>query len=236
MIINNIDVSDWFKVKQDIKGRGVIDKELSMTSLPGENGTVIQSRRYPHRPLDIPFTISCRSKPEKNKRIDELNSILANNQLTMIFEDMPDVTFICEYAGLLEYNEKAYRVDGRLSFVCADAFKRGRDREVNISSSKGTVHVGGTAPTKAVFSFVIKQAANHLLLKKGTKYVRLNRNFVAGDRVIIDFSKELIILNNNNAQQTLALTSRYFSFIHGANEIEYSPQADLKVTFTEKWL
>lgn len=154
MYFNNVDLSDYLKIKT-INGRGLSPSELNLINIPGMDGAYLQDKKTPVRVLEIEANIIADNKEELRIKIDELNGILSVDEpVPITFSDEPSMTYygITESTG--QNNEFFFMHDGTLTIMCIDPYKYGPEKEKELDF-KTTVNNEGSAEAFPTFELEV---------------------------------------------------------------------------------
>ncbi|HJF44443.1 distal tail protein Dit [Thermophilibacter provencensis] len=119
-----------------------------------------------------------------------------------------------------------------LAFTCFDPVAYGEGR----SSAAGTLTVGGTWATWPVVEMTALAGSSVKVADGLGRYVLVEREFAAGDVVLLDFRREAVTVEGEDASADVAVDSTFFSLLPGAHALTFSGCSAHTVAWTERWL
>ncbi|WP_096435914.1 distal tail protein Dit [Alteribacter populi] len=152
MFFNGIDLTPYLRIK-DIRGRGIINRNINAITSPGMHGEHLSSIEYPSKYLEIDIRIV---NEELRGAIDDLNSIFsADEPVPIIFPDEPDMTYYGTVEGSSESGEKVHlhRHDTTIFVRRSDPRKYGFEKTADFPSDAVTLKNEGTAEADPIFEF-----------------------------------------------------------------------------------
>jgi len=247
LIFNNIDFQEHFGmlggmnrfIVNDVTGRGILTQETTRESVPGRNGSIVKSKRYPERPLGIQISFRSESLENMRKSIEELNALLmTDGEVPIVFKDEPDRTYFGMLDGSQDWEEIIYTGQGTINVLCSDPLKQGETNDFSfLESQTNEINVGGTAKTPAIMQAVVPSAVSQVDFTNGNETLRLNNSFSQNDIIVIDFEKEKVFINDTVSMTTVdILNSDFFKLNPGTNIIETNPAMQISGEYTERWL
>ena len=119
-----------------------------------------------------------------------------------------------------------------LAFTCFDPVAYGDGK----SSAASTLTVGGTWATWPVVTLTALAGSSVKVADGLGRYVLVEREFEAGDVVVMDFASEVVIVDGVDASSGVAVESTFFSLAPGAHSLTFSGCSAHTVAWTERWL
>ena len=119
-----------------------------------------------------------------------------------------------------------------LAFTCFDPVAYGEGR----SSAAGTLTVGGTWATWPVVTLTALAGPSVRVADGLGRYVLVEREFAAGDEVLLDFQREAVTVEGEDASADVAVESTFFSLAPGSHSLTFSGCSAHTVAWTERWL
>ena len=174
MLFNGIDLSSYFRIK-DIRGRGLINKEIETVSAAGMDGAYLSSVTTSVRYLEVDVRIFGN---DLRKTIDDLNAVFALKEtVPIVFPDEPDMT----YYGIVEFSEesKEYRHlkthDTTIYILRTDPYKYGPEETIPFEPlGYVDINIEGAAETEPVFELeVTKSTTFAMLMNNHDEYMML---------------------------------------------------------------
>ena len=119
-----------------------------------------------------------------------------------------------------------------LAFTCFDPVAYGEGK----SSAAGTLTVGGTWETWPVVTLTALAGPSVKVADGLGRYVLVERQFSAGDEVLLDFQREAVTVEGEDASADVAVESTFFSLSPGAHSLTLSGCSAHTVAWVERWL
>lgn len=119
-----------------------------------------------------------------------------------------------------------------LAFTCFDPVAYGEGK----SSAAGTLTVGGTWATWPVVTLTALAGSSVKVADGLGRYVLVERQFSAGDEVLLDFQREAVTVEGEDASADVAVESTFFSLSPGAHSLTFSGCSAHTVAWVERWL
>lgn len=119
-----------------------------------------------------------------------------------------------------------------LAFTCFDPVAYGDGK----SSAASTLTVGGTWATWPVVTLTALAGSSVKVTDGLGRYVLVERDFAAGDVVVMDFAAEAVTVEGADASADVAVESTFFSLGPGAHTLTFSGCSAHTVSWTERWL
>lgn len=159
----------------------------------------------------------------------------------LIFKQIPDRLYFAEYESM-NLNEKGDFATGVINFYLKDAFRYSLEKEITFST-KTTKMILGNLPThwRAETTFTASQTGYELqfnslgktVLKDICKIV-IPREFVLGDKLVIDYKTRRILLNGENVTESLSILQSNFKELPQGN-VELFAKRETKIFYNEKY-
>lgn len=194
MYFNNVDLSDYLKIKT-INGRGLSPSELNLINIPGMDGAYLQDKKTPVRVLEIEANIIADNKEELRIKIDELNGILSVDEpVPITFSDEPSMTYygITESTG--QNNEFFFMHDGTLTIMCIDPYKYGPEKEKELDF-KTTVNNEGSAEAFPTFELEVLEPITFAMVQNQDEEYLLIGEPVDEDVQVVE--KNVLVYDSN---------------------------------------
>ena len=116
-----------------VSGRGLIGREVKMTSIAGRRGVWIEEISEPSRVLEIKYQLEAKTSEELREKFDKLNLFLrttnSSNLLEVTFKDEPNFTYFAIFSGADNFEENSKSIVSRFSLLVPDGYKKSRLKE-----------------------------------------------------------------------------------------------------------
>ena len=119
-----------------------------------------------------------------------------------------------------------------LAFTCFDPVAYGEGK----SSAAADFTVGGTWATWPVVTLTALAGSSVRVADGLGRYVLVERDFSAGDEVVVDFAAEAVTVEGADASADVTVESTFFSLDPGAHTLTFSGCSAHTVSWTERWL
>ena len=119
-----------------------------------------------------------------------------------------------------------------IEFTCFDPVAYGEGK----TSASGTLTVGGTWTTWPVVEMTALAGSSVKVADGLGRYVLVERDFAAGDVVVMDFASEAVTVDGVDAASGVAVESTFFSLEPGAHALTFSGCSAHTVEWVERWL
>ena len=119
-----------------------------------------------------------------------------------------------------------------VEFTCFDPVAYGDGK----SSAASTLTVGGTWATWPVVTLTALAGSSVKVTDGLGRYVLVERDFAAGDVVVMDFASEAVTVDGADASADVAVESTFFSLAPGSHSLTFSGCSAHTVEWVERWL
>ena len=119
-----------------------------------------------------------------------------------------------------------------VEFTCFDPVAYGDVK----TSAAGTLTVGGTWTTWPVVTLTVLAGSSVKVTDELGRYVLVERQFSAGDVVVMDFRREAVTVEGEDASADVAVESTFFPLSPGSHTLAFSGCSAHTVAWTERWL
>ncbi len=119
-----------------------------------------------------------------------------------------------------------------IELTCFDPVAYGEEK----SSAASALTVGGTWATWPVATLTALAGTSVKVADGSGRYVLVERDFSAGDEVVVDFAAEAVTVEGADASADVAVESTFFSLDPGAHTLTFSGCSAHTVSWTERWL
>ena len=249
--LNGIHCSTY-KLVMLSKDRTVLPQVDDMyLQVPGRDGSYLFNRKLEDRHIEIICGLVRGSSSDLRTTIRQIASWLFYTQkVRLIFDDEPDKYYMAKYDGSIGLDQKRTNTLGEftIKFRCepyAYSLTTTQNESTdavflfpNFPIAPGAYILNeGTAPVFPKFTTTFTAAATEYKLVLGNYFMRVVRNFIAGDVLVIDHAISKVTVNGLNAMVNLDLSSRFFSLPVGLSQILISPVnvANITTNFNERW-
>ena len=120
-----------------------------------------------------------------------------------------------------------------VEFTCYDPIAYGSQ----LATESAAFGVGGTWPTWPVVS-VVAAAGPAVEVADGDSgaYVLVEKSFVGGEKVVVDFQAETCLVDGVDASASVSIASEFFALAPGARELVFSGCKTHSVSWFERWV
>lgn len=229
MNFNGVDFSDYFVVEG-----------VERTLLPGIRNAYAKSNHMNTEILPTVIAVRIRLIENDDLSLVELKREVAGLLYTdkpakLVLYDDPTRYDMAKLDGSTDFSKLWTSGSATLKFICAEGLSYS---DFPRSAPIGTVHVGGTRPTKPVFTitfasiyvgdFIVSNATT------GKSVTITGQPFSSGAVLVIDCQKQLVTLNGNPIMPKVTLYSDFFTLNPGNNILTSTKPGT--VAFNEAWL
>lgn len=104
-------------------------------------------------------------------------------------------------------------------------------------SQKNQIHIESNADTPVYITAKVTDEVPYVEFKLGDESLRIHEDFKEGDRVEVDFDKEIVYIDGEERNKAIDLENADFFWLHaGENDVETIPAMELDVKYKERWL
>ena len=119
-----------------------------------------------------------------------------------------------------------------VEFTCFDPVAYGDGK----SSAASTLTVGGTWTTWPVVTLTVLAGSSVKVTDELGRYVLVERQFSAGDVVVMDFVAEAVAVDGTDASADVAVESTFFTLAPGTHTLTFAGCSTHTVAWAERWL
>ena len=119
-----------------------------------------------------------------------------------------------------------------VEFTCFDPVAYGEEK----SSAASTLTVGGTWTTWPVVTLTVLAGSSVKVTDELGRYVLVERQFSAGDVVVMDFVAEAVAVDGTDASADVAVESTFFTLAPGTHTLTFAGCSTHTVAWAERWL
>lgn len=173
LTVNGTDLSELLTVN-DIRGRSITDRELSLISTPGSDGARLHAVRIPVRPLEVDVTIKAESPEQLRKKIDDINAIILTEEVAEIqFSDESDRYYYGIASSVSESLEAVSIHQTTITFTRLDPYKYSAELKRDFITSIGTIKNEGSAPAKPIIELDVKEDLTYAVVQNDSDRIKL---------------------------------------------------------------
>ena len=179
MLFNGIDLKPYIRII-DIRGRGIINRQVNAIAVEGMDGEHFSSVDTPSKYLEVDIEIRAKEAAALREKIDELNAILATEQpVPIVFPDEPDMTYYGTPEGSDEIGEYVHlsKHQGTIYIRRSDPFKYGPELTADFPSDTVIVENPGTADADPIFELTAKEQTTFAMVSIGEEYMMVGRPY-----------------------------------------------------------
>lgn len=215
--------------------------EWEMVEIPGRPGAYLKQKKIKVRSLSVPVVIKGVDDMQKAKE-EVAEWLVTDEPCPLVFPDEPDRTYYAVIDGEGQLDEVFKFGKGTINFICADPYKHGAEVVLSVSETAGAItdiKNDGSAPTSPVVNCTFTGAATaysiELLNDDGSVFqgVYVKFNFIADDKLTIDFSKRTAFVNGTKKNSAVLIKSDFFNIPAKGAKVKASHPSELR--FTEKY-
>lgn len=119
-----------------------------------------------------------------------------------------------------------------VEFTCFDPVAYGEEK----SSAASALTVGGTWATWPVATLTALAGTSVKVADGSGRYVLVEREFAAGDEVVMNFAAEAVTVDGTDASADVAVESTFFSLAPGTHTLTFAGCSAHTVAWAERWL
>lgn len=185
--LNGVDLMDAIPQYRQVKvsGRGLVGREVNTTTIPARSGVRVNSLQEKPIELEVEYILDCNSNEELRGAFEKLNKILKKNDvLTIRFADTQGYSYQGHFTNAGSISQTNYLAQGSFTlFVPYPYMQSGKQ-----SSTTGLVQLTNASmvlPTK--IEATVSVNANEISLQTGYNVIRFKGNYLAGNRLKIEW-------------------------------------------------
>ncbi|MCY8902966.1 phage tail family protein [Bacillus spizizenii] len=215
--------------------------EWEMVDIPGRPGAYPKQKKIKARQISIPVVIKGVDDLQKAKE-EVADWLVTDESAPLVFPDEPDRTYYALIDGEGQLDEVFKYGKGTINFICPDPYKHGPEVTLNVSETAGVVTSiknNGSAPTSPIVNCTLTGAATAYSIEllnndsSVSQGVYLKFNFIAGDKLTIDFAKRTAFVNGEKKNSAVLIKSDFFDIPPKNAKVKASHPSELR--FTEKY-
>ncbi|NJE80345.1 phage tail family protein [Olsenella sp. SW781] len=206
-------------------------------AVPGRPGAVLLGCELPPRALRVRLFLDAGvalTAEERSAIRHEMYGWLvapAGAELSLTGE--PDLTWHdAVVTGVSDWDTLFEGGSCEVEFTCFDPVAYGDGK----SSAASALTVGGTWATWPVVTLTALAGSSVKVADGLGRYVLVEREFAAGDVVVMDFATEAVTVEGEDASADVAVESTFFSLSPGSHSLAFSGCSAHTVAWTERWL
>jgi predicted phage tail component-like protein len=216
-------------------------RKIKLQKIPNRRGALLQNVEEDVIYQKIDITIHEVNQTDYNNLLDSLRGwLLTKKTAELVTDKEPNRIYVAILYDETDLEEIANFGEGTLNFAVPEGIKYGSEKTYNFTNDTVNPVNNGTAKTKPTITATFTATASELkVTHEGTgQYVRVIRNFIAGDVLELDFAKEKITINGIVSMTSLDwANSDFFSLVPGSNTLNATPVgvANTEIKYLEKW-
>lgn len=206
-------------------------------AVPGRPGAALLGCELPPRVLrmrlflDAGVTLTAEERSEIRHELYGWLVAPAGAELSL--SDEPDLTWRdAVVTGVSDWDSLFEDGSCEVEFTCFDPVAYGDGK----SSTASTLTVGGTWTTWPVATLTALAGSSVKVTDELGRYVLVEREFAAGDVVVMDFAAEAVTVDGTDASADVAVESTFFSLAPGSHSLTFSGCSAHTVEWVERWL
>lgn len=235
---NNIDSTNFLK-ENAVRHSLLPSVENKFVKVPNRNVAFDFGYSFDVRRIEIDVTIIGTSNSDLRTKTREIANWLFHEELkTLTFSDEPTITYQARINGSTDLDQILHYGQGTLVFVCPNPFGIGASISATVTTD--TIPNAGTFETPPVLKATFTANASEFKITNNTtgEFVRVIRDFVLNDVLVIDCENSKISVNGVSAMIDLDIASDFFNLTRNGDSFTVSPVgvATTKIEYQERWL
>lgn len=228
----------------NIQGRDTLPEIESRTAqAPSKNGVHYFGYRFMERRITVEINLFGASLFDFRTKIRDLASWLnpKNGPQELIFDDETDKKYYAVVTENTDFEGIFAKRVAEIEFLCPDPFAYSiTESSATISNDSATINNTGTAEAFPINLVDFSASATELKIEKNpNEFIRIVRNFVAGDEVVIDCQVGTVTYNGaTNLMTALDINSDFFSLDPGDTTLTVTPAgvSAVSLVYVRRWL
>lgn len=205
--------------------------------VPGRPGAVLLGCELPPRVLRVRLFLdagAALSAEERSATRHEMYGwLVAPTGAELSLSGEPDLTWRdAVVTGVSDWDSLFEDGSCEVEFTCFDPVAYGDGK----SSAASVLTVGGTWATWPVVTLTALAGSSVKVADGLGRYVLVEREFSAGDVVLLDFQREAVTVDGDDASADVAVESTFFPLSPGSHSLTFSGCSAHTVTWAERWL
>lgn len=229
--------SDTYGIIMLGKNRTVLPQSNDLfMQIPGRDGSYLFNRELADRIIEVTCSVIKQSTADLRSAVRQIAAMLyAKQRVQLIFDDEPNVYYMAKYDGAIGLDQKRTAKMGQftLIFRCEPYAYSLTPKTQNFIADAISITNEGTAPSSPKFIATFTASATEFKVWFGNYFIRIVRNFIIGDILVIDNVLSKITLNGLDTMLGYDLNSRFFSIGSGPNTLNVTPTT--KATTIMAW-
>lgn len=206
-------------------------------AVPGRPGAALLGCELPPRMLNVRLFLDAGvtlTAEERSAIRHELYGwLVAPMGAELSLSGEPDLTWRdAVVTGVSDWDTLFEGGSCEVEFTCFDPVAYGDEK----SSAASTLTVGGTWTTWPVATLTALAGTSVKMADELGRYVLVERQFSAGDVVVMDFAAEAVAVGGEDASADVAVESTFFSLTPGSHTLAFSGCSAHTVEWIERWL
>lgn len=217
--------------------------------VPARDGSYLVARELNDRIIDVQCAVLKTSLGDLRTAMRNISAWLnTRSKVQLIFDDEPGKYYLAKLSGPIDINQTFTLGEFGLKFRCepyayaiATTLVQALDTVFLFPNYPTPAAIGlsnlGTAPTFPKFTITFTAPATEYKLVLGNYFMRVVRNFIVGDVLVMDHAISKVTVNGLNAMLNLDLGSRFFQVPVYGSTVTPSPigVATILVSFNGRW-
>lgn len=207
--------------------------------IPGRHGSYHFSGELQDRAIELECAFINNSRQDLREKARQIAAWLYTSERAVLsFDDEPDKYYLAKLDDAIDPEQLFVLATFTLTFRC-EPLAYGTEVQVDFVSDQAIVTNPGTFEALPVFNATFTATASEWKVTLGTKYVRVVRNFVAGDTLEVNCATGVILVNGARDLASLDWqNSEFFALSPGQSALAITPAAVCTATvkFNPRWL
>lgn len=235
IVYNGHDFSDYVTAELvEPAGHALSPRSLAV---PGRPGAALLGCELPPRVLKVRLFldagVTLTAEERSAIRHEMYGWLVAPMGAELSLSGEPDLTWRdAVVTGVSDWDSLFEDGSCEVEFTCFDPVAYGDGK----SSAASTLTVGGTWETWPVVTLTALAGSSLKVADGLGRYVLVERDFAAGDEILLDFQHEAVTVEGEDASADVAVESTFFSLAPGSHTLAFSGCSAHTVEWVERWL
>lgn len=231
----------YLRVRYDLMLPAWAPIKRNTRSIPGLPGALHVNSVTEMKPIPVPVVIEKGTFTDLERAKEDLAAwLITDEPKPLVFDHDPKRTYYAYVEGSFDAEKLFEKERGVITFLCPDPYKYGAETNLSFANDSVVVNNTGNGKTQPWLNITFTASATEFKVQHAAKgeYVRVIRNFVAGDVLEIDFRTKKITYNGTVSMNLLDwANSKWFFLEPGSQTLNITPAAKTttKIYWNPKW-